>query len=268
MKRLNHRTALVTGGASGIGAATCRLFGEEGANVIVCDIQEEPGRRVVADIECQRGRACFRRLDVADESAWEEVVAGVTSEYGGLDILVNNAGIGIPSPVTEMSLEAWRRQRSINLDGVFLGVKHCIPAMAVSGGGSIINISSVAGLLGSPGMSGYNATKGGVRIFTKGVARECAASGWNIRVNSVHPGIIATPIWTLSELTEEQKRRLDFPGVEGANTVDIDSMAEAGVPLGVAGTAEEVARGILFLASDESSHMTGAELVIDGGMTA
>ncbi len=268
MGRVEGKIALVTGGASGIGQATCEVLASEGATVIVSDIQETEGKQVVDNIVKKGGKACFKSHDVANESHWQSIVEDIIEEFGGLDILVNNAGISIPSPITEMSLESWRRQRSINLDGVFLGVKHSIPAMAESGGGSIINISSVAGLQGSAGMSGYNATKGGVRIFTKGVAKECAMGGMNIRVNSVHPGIIATPIWALKELTAEQRKNLDFPGSEGANAVDVDAMAKAQVPMGVAGTAEEIAKGILFLASDDSSHMTGSELVIDGGITA
>jgi NAD(P)-dependent dehydrogenase (short-subunit alcohol dehydrogenase family) len=268
MGRVNGKIALVTGGASGIGQATSEVLAREGATVIISDIQEAEGNQVVANIIKEGGKASFKSHDVADESHWQSIISEIAEEFGGLDILVNNAGIGIPSLITEMSLESWRRQRSINLDGVFLGVKHAIPVMAESGGGSIVNISSVAGLQGAAGMSGYNATKGGVRIFTKGVAKECAMGGLNIRVNSVHPGIIATPIWALKELTGEQRKNINFPGSEGANAVDVDAMAEAQVPLGVAGTAEDIAKGILFLASDDSSHMTGSELVIDGGITA
>ena len=270
MGRVDGKIALVTGGASGIGQATSEVLAREGATVVITDIQEAEGNQVVSDIIENGGKASFKSHDVADESNWQTIIAEVQEEFGGLDILVNNAGIAIPSLITEMSLESWRRQRSINLDGVFLGVKHAIPVMAESGGGSIVNISSVAGLQGSAGLSGYNATKGGVRIFTKGVAKECAMGGLNIRVNSVHPGIIATPIWALKELTAEQRKNINFPGSggAGANAVDVDAMAEAQVPLGVAGTAEEIAKGILFLASDDSSHMTGSELVIDGGITA
>jgi NAD(P)-dependent dehydrogenase (short-subunit alcohol dehydrogenase family) len=268
MGRVSGKVAMVTGGASGIGKATSELLASEGATVIVTDIQKEEGEQVAADIVNGGDKASFKTHDVAEESEWQNIIAEIVGEFGGLDILVNNAGIGIPSTITDMSLEAWRRQRAINLDGVFLGVKHAIPAMASSGGGSIVNISSVAGLRGSPGLAGYNATKGGVRIFTKGIARECALGGLNIRVNSVHPGIIATPIWSFQELTDDQRRELDFPGADGANTVDVDAMALTQVPMGVAGTAREVAMGILFLASDDSSHMTGSELIIDGGMTA
>jgi NAD(P)-dependent dehydrogenase (short-subunit alcohol dehydrogenase family) len=158
-----------------------------------------------------------------------------------------------------MTLEDWQRQQAINLDGVFLGVKHGIRAMREAGGGAIINLSSVAGLKGAANLAAYNATKGGVRLFTKGVALECARSGWNIRVNSVHPGIIDTPIWGKIDAV---------PLAEGANTVDIDAMAAFAVPLGRTGTARQIADGVVFLASDEASYITGTELVIDGGMTA
>ena len=268
MGRVENMVAIVTGGASGIGRATAEMLAREGATLVITDIQEGLGEEVARGIEAGGGKAVFKVHDVTDEENWRQVVAETIGGSGGLDILVNNAGIGILVPVVDMSLEDWRRQRAINLDGVFLGVKHAIPAMAASGGGSIVNISSVAGLRGSPGLTGYNATKGGVRLFTKGVAKECAGAGLNIRVNSVHPGIIATPIWTKAVQGGEEKVSDLLPVNEGANAVDIDAIAQATVPMGVVGTAEEIAYGILFLASNESSHMTGSELVIDGGITA
>lgn len=268
MGRVEGKIAVVTGGASGIGRAAAEVLAQEGASVVVTDIQTPEGEEVVGSIIKQGGKAVFKVHDVVDEAAWQDIVSSTVSEFGGLDILVNNAGIGIPAMVTDMTLQDWRRQREINLDGVFLGVKYAIPAMAASGGGSIINISSVAGLRGSPGLTGYNATKGGVRLFTKGVARECAAAGLKIRVNSVHPGIIDTPIWTKFEASDEQLADSAFPLQAGANAVDVQAMAAAGVPMGIAGTSQEIASGILFLASDEASHMTGSELVIDGGITA
>ncbi len=268
MGRVEGKVAIVTGGASGIGRAAAEVLAREGAIVVITDLQKPEGEGVVAGIMERGGRAVFKTQDVVDEEVWQSVVASTVEAFGGLDILVNNAGIGVPSPIVDMTLQDWRRQREINLDGVFLGVKHAIPAMAASGGGSIINISSVAGLRGSPGLTGYNATKGGVRIFTKGVAKECAAGGLNIRVNSVHPGIIDTPIWTKFDVTDEQRQGSLLPITEGANAVDVQAMAQVAVPMGVAGTAEEIANGILFLASDEASHMTGSELVIDGGITA
>jgi len=194
-----------------------------------------------------------------DEAAWEGVVAQIKARHGRLDILVNNAGIAIPGSVIEMSLADWRKQTAINLDGVFLGTKHSIPLMRSSGdGGSIINMSSVAGLKGSAILGGYCATKGGVRLFTKSVAMECANAKDGIRVNSVHPGIIETPIW-LSIIN---------PGDAGTNAPpDLDAMSELAVPLGVKGLPQDIANGVLWLASDESRYVTGSELVIDGGLT-
>jgi len=259
MARLQGRVALVTGGASGIGRACAERLAEEGAAVAVTDIQEALGREVVAGIEAAGGKAVFYAHDVTSEPAWEQVVAAVQADLGGLSILVNNAGIGIGGSIVDMTLADWQRQQAINLDGVFLGVKYGIRAMREAGGGAIINLSSVAGLKGAANLAAYNATKGGVRLFTKGVALECARSGWNIRVNSVHPGIIDTPIWGKIDAV---------PLAEGANTVDIDAMAAVAVPLGRTGTARQIADGVVFLASDEASYITGTELVIDGGMTA
>jgi NAD(P)-dependent dehydrogenase (short-subunit alcohol dehydrogenase family) len=191
---------------------------------------------------------------VTDEAGWPTVVA-VAERLGGLHVLVANAGIGIMGPAVDMSLADWRRQMAVNVDGVFLTVKYGIPAMRRSGGGSIVMLSSVAGLRGSAGLAGYSATKGAVRLFAKSMALECAQANDRIRVNSVHPGIIDTPIWT------------KLP--PGANApLDPQAIAAAVVPLGEAGRPEDVADGILFLASDASRHITGSELIIDGGMTA
>jgi NAD(P)-dependent dehydrogenase (short-subunit alcohol dehydrogenase family) len=182
-------------------------------------------------------------------------VAATAQKFGGLHILVANAGIGIMGPAIDMSLADWRRQMSVNVDGVFLSVKYCIPAMRQSGGGSIVMMSSVAGLRGSAGLAGYSASKGAVRLFAKSIALECAQARDGIRVNSVHPGVIDTPIWT------------KLP--PGANApLDPKAIAATVVPLGEAGTAEDIANGVLYLASDASRHVTGSELVIDGGMTA
>jgi len=228
------KVAVVTGSASGIGRSCALRFAAEGATVVVTDIQDSAGAEVVAQIESAGGKALFIRHDVTQESAWQNVVVATLEKFQGLDILVNNAGIGVGGSIIEMTLEDWQRQQAINLDGVFLGVKHCIPAMRDTGGGSIINISSVAGIKGAPNLAAYNATKGGVRLFSKGVALECAQNRWGIRVNSVHPGI---------------------------------AMAEQ-VPNGLLGQPDDVANGVLFLASDDSSYMTGTELVIDGGICA
>ena len=259
-KRLEGRVALVTGGASGIGAACAQRLAQVGAAVLVTDVDQTLGEQVVAQITEAGGRARFALHDVTDEAQWESVVAQCQDAFGGLNVLVNNAGIAIMCSVFEMSLEDWQRQQAINLDGVFLGVKHCVPVMKdMADGGSVINISSVAGLQGAVGLSAYNATKGGVRLFTKGVALECGRNQWPVRVNSVHPGIIATPIWD----------KIDPSMItEGANHFDPQEMSATAVPIGVAGEPLDIANGVLFLASDESRYMTGSELVIDGGISA
>lgn len=258
--RVKDRVALITGGASGIGRACAERLAEEGAHVVVTDIQDDLGAETVAAIEANGGSAAFHHHDVTSEDAWIDVIGSVQSAQGGLHILVNNAGIGIACPIVEMSLADWQRQQAINLDGVFLGLKHGIPVIRDSGGGSVINISSVAGIKGAPGLAAYNATKGGVRLLTKGVALECAQAGWNVRVNSVHPGTIDTPIWTKADALQMAE--------EGANRVDIEAMAELGVPTGQVGQPRDIANGVLFLASDESSYMTGTELIIDAGLCA
>jgi NAD(P)-dependent dehydrogenase (short-subunit alcohol dehydrogenase family) len=194
--QVQGKVAIVTGGASGIGEACAELLAREGASVAVTDVDDLRGPEVVARIKKAGGEAMFLRQDVTSEPRWIEVVAEVVQRYGRLDVLVSNAGIGIGAPsITEMSLEDWRRQTAINLDGVFLSVKHCLPAMRKTPGGSVIMMSSLAGLRGSANLAGYCATKGGVRLFAKAIAMECAAFGDGIRVNSVHPGIIDTPIW-------------------------------------------------------------------------
>ena len=259
MGRVAGKVAIVTGGASGIGRSCAELLAQEGATVVITDIQEAMGRECADVITAEGNHAQFLAHDVTSEQDWINVIEQTVREHNGLHILVNNAGIGIAGSIVDMSLEDWQRQQAINLDGVFLGVKHAIPAMRNSGSGSIINMSSVAGLKGSASLSAYNATKGGVRLFTKGVALECAESRWPIRVNSVHPGIIDTPIWT--------KVNPEFFS-EGENAVDVEAMAELGVPTGKAGYPRDIANGVLFLASDEASYITGTELVIDGGISA
>ena len=259
--QVEGRVALVTGGASGIGAAVAELLAREGASVIITDIDDLRGPEVTAAINKVGGDASFLHQDVTSESRWSEVIAEVAQRHGRLDILVSNAGIGIAVPlITEMSLADWRRQTAINLDGVFLSVKHGLPLMRKTGGGSIIMMSSLAGLRGAAALSGYCATKGGVRLFAKAIAMECATFGDGIRVNSVHPGIIDTPIWG--------KIPTEATGAGQNAPIDPEERAKMATPLGRAGEAMEIAQGVLYLASDASRYVTGTELVIDGGMNA
>lgn len=253
MGRVDNKVALVTGGAMGIGRACASILAAEGATVVVTDVADAAGEDTVAAINKAGGRASYRHHDVTDEAEWQALVAGIVEEFGHLDILVNNAGIAIAGAITEMSLDDFRKQNQVNLEGVFLGLKHAIPAIAASGGGSVINLSSVAGLKASPGLSAYAMTKGGVRLLSKSVAKECANAGNNVRVNSVHPGIIETAIWD----------KMGLPSAAGANQTDVGAIAAAAVPGGKLGQPEDIARGVLFLASDESSYVNGSELVID-----
>jgi NAD(P)-dependent dehydrogenase (short-subunit alcohol dehydrogenase family) len=259
--QVQGKVALVTGGASGIGAAVVELLAREGASVAATDVDDLKGPELVAGIKKAGHEAVFLHQDVTSEARWVEVVSEVEKSFGRLDILVSNAGIGIMVPsIVDMSLEDWRRQTAINLDGVFLSVKHCLPLMRKTGGGSIIMMSSLAGLRGGAGLSGYCATKGGVRLFAKAIAMECATAGDGIRVNSVHPGIIDTPIWG--------KIPTEAAGSGRNAPIDPDERAKLATPLGRAGHAGEIASGVLYLASDASRYVTGTELVIDGGMFA
>jgi len=257
MGRVDGKVALVTGGASGIGAGCARVLAREGAAVVITDLQDSKGEALAREIG---GNARWLHHDVTSEAAWIDIVAAVDREFGRLDILVNNAGIGIGCPsIIDMSLADWRLQQAVNVEGVFLGVKHSLPLMRRAGhGGSIINMSSVAGLKGAPTLAGYCATKGAVRLFTKAIALECAGAKDGVRVNSVHPGIIETPIW----------ESIVGMGDAGANAPpDLDALSAMAVPLGVKGVPEDIANAVLWLASEESRYVTGAELVIDGGLS-
>jgi NAD(P)-dependent dehydrogenase (short-subunit alcohol dehydrogenase family) len=260
MGQVEGKVALVTGGASGIGAGCAERLAEEGARVVITDVQDGKGGEIVAAIEKAGGKARYLHHDVTSEDAWVGIVADIEKTEGRLDILVNNAGIAVPCPsITLMKLEDWRRQQAVNVEGVFLGLKHSLPLMRKAGnGGSIINMSSVAGLRGSSILAGYCATKGAVRLLTKAIAQECAMAKDGIRVNSVHPGLIETPIWI----------GIAGMGQPGANAPpDLDAMSANAVPLGVKGVPQDIANGVLWLASAESRYVTGQELVIDGGLT-
>ncbi len=249
--RLAGKVALITGAASGIGKATAELFRREGAQLILSDLNG-PGVEAVA--AALGNSSLGLQHDVTDEAAWERVMAAGKGAFGRLDIVVNNAGVGRGSPLLETSLAQWRDVIAANLDSVFLGCRFGVAAMKETGG-SIVNISSILGIVGTPFALAYSASKGGVRLLTKSVALECAQSGWRIRVNSVHPGYIDTPMVQASiansPAPDDRKKHL---------------LAQH--PIGRLGQASEIAEGILYLASDASSFVTGTELVVDGGYTA
>src|SRR5262252_2216775 len=248
--RIDGKVAIVTGAASGIGAQCAETLARAGAKVIATDIDSAGGERIVRKIAEAGLEALFLDQDVTDEARWPQIIAAAQARFGRLDIMVANAGIGLMVPLEEMSLADWRQQQAINLDGVFLAVKHAIPPMRRAGGGSIILMSSVAGLRGAAGLAGYCATKGGVRLLAKAVALEVASA--NIRVNSVHPGIIDTPIWGKMNPSAGGERR-NAP-------IDPHERARLAVPLGSAGLAQDIA--------DAARYVTGSELVIDGGIMA
>jgi 3(or 17)beta-hydroxysteroid dehydrogenase len=258
MADLDHKVALVTGGASGIGAETCRALAEAGARVVIGDIQEDLGTRLAQELG---HGAFFIKLDVASENQWQSVCAEILKRCGRLDVLVNNAGIGGgKGNIEDTTLEAWDRTQAVNVEGVFLGCKYSIAAMKQTGpgkpqpGGSIVNISSIAGITGSAGPAAYIASKGAVRLLSKSVAMHCAEQGYNIRSNSVHPGGIDTPI--LEPLYRHFGKEKTQAWLGGMH------------PLGRMGKPRDIAEAVLYLASDRSNFVTGAEIVVDGGVTA
>ena len=255
MPRVADKVAIVTGGAMGIGQACAELLAAEGAAVAITDRNADAGKTVVDALSAVGHRVIFIDHDVSREDHWERVVAEVVKAFGKLDILVNNAGVGWFGDTEHTSLHDWQALMRVNLDGVFLGIKHAIPAMRAAGGGSIINMSSIEGIIGDPQAAAYNASKGGVTILTKSAALYCARERTKIRVNSVHPGYIWTSMvekaFKSSGRAEEMRRS-----------------AEALHPVGHLGQPIDVAYGVLYLASDESTFVTGSELVIDGGYTA
>jgi NAD(P)-dependent dehydrogenase (short-subunit alcohol dehydrogenase family) len=259
-RRVEGKVVLVTGAANGIGRAAVLVLAREGAKIVATDLQDEKGEGLLRELRAGGCECEYYHHDVTREQDWQSVVAAIKARFGRLDVLVNNAGIGLSGPVVDMAFADWKRQVAVNLDGVFLGVKHSLPLMRAGGGGSIINVSSIAGIKASPNVSGYCATKGGVRLFTKSVALECAAARDGVRVNSLHPGITETAIWdTLIGTVEDGANG----GRERGPT--LDKLTERAVPLGYKAAPEDIANGILWLASDESRYVTGTELVIDGG---
>jgi NAD(P)-dependent dehydrogenase (short-subunit alcohol dehydrogenase family) len=248
--RLAGKVAVITGGASGMGQSEAAIFANEGASVVVGDILEAEGRQVVARIAAAGGQACFVKLDVTREEDWQQAVKNTVVSFGKLDVLVNNAGISGTFDADTMSTAAWDTLMSVNAKGVFLGMKHAIPAMQQAGGGAIVNISSISGFVGQDRIHmAYNASKGAVRLMTKSAAVQHARDG--IRVNSVHPGIMP-PMRTSKASADPAWREKTLQAV----------------PMKREGRVEEVAYAVLFLASDEASYITGAELVVDGGYLA
>lgn len=261
MNRVDGKVALVTGGGSGIGAASARLLAEAGARVVVTDINGKAAGEVAGEILASGGDALALHHDVTSEVDWTEAIDKTLADYGKLNILVNNAGISGAGLGTfeEQTLENWHRVVSINLDAVFLGCQKAVAVMKGSGQGSIINISSVMGMVGGAGAA-YNASKGGVRLLSKSVAVYCGNMGYDIRVNSVHPGYIWTPM--VASIVDV------MPAEENMTAEGLRAMLTEKHPIGRLGEAIDIARGVLFLASDDSGFMTGSELVIDGGYTA
>lgn len=251
MDRFAGKVAFVTGAASGIGKAAARLFAEQGAKVVVADINRTDGAAVAAEIGAA---AAFVALDVTSEASWETALAEAERIFGGVNILANVAGISPGDTIEDASLEHWRKIHAICLEGVFLGCKHGVPLIDRSGGGAIVNISSVAGLVGVPNLASYSSAKAGVRNLTKTVAMHCTKKGYAIRCNSIHPGSIETPI-----LAQVHHGVIDERHVRGRVKA---------IPMRRIGQPEEVAKPILFLASDDASYITGIELVVDGGFMA
>lgn len=246
--RLEGKVSIITGAAQGMGAEEARLFAREGARVVIADVLETEGKRVEAEIDESGGEALFVRMDVTSEEDWQRTVKTTVERFGKLNVLVNNAGLSSSSFPDPMDTGGWRRLMDVNATSVFLGTKHAMPEMKRAGGGSIVNISSIMGLVGGQeGHPGYHASKGAVRLFTKATAVKYGPDG--IRANSVHPGFMP-PMKSSSPDPEQREQLIGL------------------TPLGRAGETIEVAYGVLFLASDESSFVTGTELVIDGGYTA
>ncbi|HWD59919.1 MAG TPA: glucose 1-dehydrogenase [Stellaceae bacterium] len=263
MNRLDGKVALISGAARGIGAETAKLMIEAGAKVAIGDVLDERGRdtaRALGD------RATYHHLDVTREDSWQAAVAAVAARFGGIDILVNNAGMFLGKGIEEASLDEWSRLAAINMTGVFLGTKLCLPALRARAansahGSAIVNLASVAGLVGSQLDPLYSMTKGGVTLFTKSAALEFARKGYRIRVNSIHPGVIQTD---MGEQTFSARARN-----QGSNDVEAArKVALATHPIGRLGVPNDIAKGIVFLASDDAGFMTGAGLVVDGGLTA
>ncbi|MGX5841768.1 glucose 1-dehydrogenase [Mesorhizobium sp. ArgA1] len=255
MNRVAGKVALVTGAGMGLGRAAAVLLADEGAKLVVTDIDEAAAHQTADLIIRGSGECLHLQHDVSEPDAWPRVMAAVAKRFGRLDVLVNNAGIAIAKNIEDTSLDEWRRTMAVNLDGVFLGCQHGIALMKQSGGGSIINLSSIDGIIGEADLAAYCASKGGVRTLTKAVAVHCAAKSYGIRCNSIHPGYIWTP------QTESYLRDLGKLEQEKAKAL-------ARHPIGFLGEPNDIAYMVVYLASDESKFVTGSEMVVDGGYLA
>jgi len=265
MNRLDGKVALISGAARGIGAETARLMVEAGARVVIGDILEELGRETARAIGTDAS-AVFQRLDVTSEEDWDAAIGAATARWGGLDILVNNAGMFLGKGIEEASLDEWHRLCAVNLTGVFLGTKLAVPSLrerakASPQGSAIVNLASVAGLVGSQLDPLYSMTKGGVTLFTKSAALEFARKGYRIRVNSIHPGVIQTDMGQQTFVS--RARNIGTNDVDAARQIALSTH-----PIGRLGMPTDIANGIVFVASDDAGFMTGAGLVVDGGLTA
>jgi 3(or 17)beta-hydroxysteroid dehydrogenase len=263
MNRLDGKVALISGAARGIGAETARLMIEAGARVVIGDVLDARGRETVRELG---DAALYQHLDVTSEAEWQTAVSTAVERFGGLDILVNNAGLFLGTDIEATGLDAWHRLAGVNLTGVFLGTKLALPALRESAaksehGSAIVNLASVAGLVGSQLDPLYSMTKGGVTLFTKSAALEFARKGYRIRVNSIHPGVIQTDMGEQTFVA--RARNLGSNDVERARNMSLNTH-----PIGRLGVPNDIAKGIVFLASDDAGFMTGAGLVVDGGLTA
>lgn len=266
MNRLDGKVALISGAARGIGASTAMVMAEGGAKIVIGDILKDRAQQTVAEIKAAGGDAIYAPLDVTTEEGWDTAISAATNTYGKLDILVNNAGMFLGQDIEDASLDDWHKLMSINLTGVFLGTKLAIPALKKSGetsphGSVIVNLSSIAGLVGSQLDPLYSMTKGGVTTFTKASALNFARKGYRIRVNSIHPGVIETDMGEQTFVARAAKTRSN----------DVDAARAAAIathPIGRLGAPIDIANGICFLASDDAGFMTGSGLVVDGGLTA
>lgn len=256
MGRVDGKTAIVTGGAVGLGRAIAQMLAREGANVVIADVDEARGTEAAAGIGAS---ASFAKLDVCDEAAWKVLIADTVASHGGLHILVNNAGIASPGNPENTDLEAWRGVQQVNGEGVFLGCKHAMAAIHQSGGGSIVNMSSIAAIVATPFLAAYGASKAAVRQLSQSIALHCTEQGYRVRCNTVHPGQIQTEM--LDGLFEV------VANGAGISMEEAEAAFVAKIPMGEFGDTDDIAYAVLYLASDESKHVTGTQLIVDGGMS-